>query len=69
VDVNTSSAQLTVQVPKRQEVVGTIQDVNRLRLVGDGFDYVQLVEQPPAGGDFSQMLRFVDHDRCRAAKA
>jgi hypothetical protein len=39
--------------------------VNRLSPVRDGFDYVQLVEQPPAGGDFGQMLRFVGCRRSR----
>lgn len=68
VDINAPAAQLAIQVPERQKVIGAVQDVNRLSPVRDGFDYVQLVEQPPAGGDFGQMLRFVDHDRRRATK-
>ena len=52
VNINAPPAQLSIQIPERQKVVGAIKDVNRLSPVGDGLDDVQLIQQPPAGGDF-----------------
>ncbi len=67
-NVNASPTQLSIQVSKRQEIVRSIQDMNRLGLVGDGLDYIQLIENPPPGCDFCQMLRFINHDCCWPAK-
>jgi hypothetical protein len=68
VDIDASPAQLPVQVPECQEIVSAIQDMNRLGQVGDGLDYIQLIEELPPGSDFCQMLRFVDHHCSRPAK-
>jgi len=68
VDVNASPAQLPIQVPERQKIVGSIQDMNRLALVGDRLDHVQLIEKPPAGRNFRQMLCLVNHDCRRPTK-
>jgi hypothetical protein len=66
-NINASPAELRVEVSERKQFVGPKQNVHSLRLVGDGLDHVQLIEQAAARWNLAEMLGLIDHHRQRLA--
>src|SRR5271166_2552252 len=66
-NINASPAELRIEVSKCKQFVSPKQHVYGLRLVGDGLDYVQLIEEAAARRNLAEMLGLIDHHRHRLA--
>src|SRR5271157_4134404 len=66
-NINASPAELRIEVSECKQLVGSKQNVYGLRLVGDGLDYVQLIEEAAARRNLAEMLGLIDHHRHRLA--
>src|ERR1700690_3419718 len=62
-NINASPAELRIEISECKQLVGSKQNVYGLRLVGDGLNYVQLIEETAARRNLAEMLGLIDHHR------